>query len=86
MENASEILLIIVSSVLAIFLIMLIVVIVYLLSVLRHVKRILQRAENVAINVEAAAEAFERSASPIAAIKVISNIIKQAAKSKKGKG
>lgn len=85
-ENASEVLLIIVSSVLAIFLIVTIVAVFYLISILRQVKRVVKTAENVAINVEAAAEAFERSASPLAAIKIISNIIKQASKAKNRKG
>lgn len=86
MENASEILLIIVSSVLALFLIVTIVAVFYVISILKQVKRVVKTAENVAINVEAAAEAFERTASPLAAIKIISNIIEQVTKAKKRKG
>lgn len=82
MENAADILLIIVSSVLTLFLILAIIVCVYAISIFRQVKRVLQRAENVAINVEAAAEAFERNAKPLAVIKLISNIIGQVTKAR----
>lgn len=85
-ENASEILLIIVSAVLAVFLVVAIVAGVYVISVLKQVKRVVKTAENVADNVEAAAQAFERSAGPLAAIKIIGGIIEQVTKSKKRKG
>lgn len=85
MEVASEVLLIIVSSVLGLFLIVAIIAGIYAISVLRQVRRIVKTAENVALNVEAAAQAFERGAGPLAAIKIIANIIEQVTKSKKGK-
>ena len=58
----------------------------YVVSVLRRVKKLTETAQNVALNVEAAAEAFERSAKPVAIIKVISNIVSQVMKSNNGKG
>lgn len=70
---------------LAIFLLLAIIALIYTISIMRQVKRVVKTAENVASNVEAAAEAFERSAGPLAAIKIISNIIEQVTKSKKGK-
>lgn len=86
MENSADILLIIVSSVLSVFLILLIVLLIYLISLARQIKRLVQKAENVAINVEAAAQAFERSATPIAMLKVIGNIFEQIMNVKKRKG
>jgi hypothetical protein len=85
MDTASEVLLIIVSSILAIFLIILIAAIVYAVKILRQVKRITERAENVAGSVEAAAAAFGKTAGPLAVLKIIGKIMAQANKSRKGK-
>lgn len=86
METASEVLLIIVSAVLAVFLIVAIVAGILLIKILNQAKRVVKTAENVALNVEAAAEAFERSSGPIAIARIIGNIIKQATKAKYRKG
>lgn len=85
MENAAEILLIIVSSVLAVFLLIAIAAGIYILSLLRQLRRVVKTAENVALNVEAAAKSFERSAGPLSAIRAIGSIIEQLTKAKKGK-
>jgi predicted PurR-regulated permease PerM len=85
MNTASEVLLIIVSSILTIFLLVLIVGLVYMVKVLRQVKRITSRAENVADSMEAAAAAFERTASPIAILKIIGNIVEQTTRIRKRK-
>lgn len=86
MNTASEILVIIVSAVLAIFLIVLIIVLIQASKLIKQVKRVTVRAENVADSMEAAASAFERTASPIAIIKIIGNIIDQTTRSRKRKG
>jgi len=86
MNTASEILVIIVSSILAIFLIVLIVAGVYTVKILKQVRRITERAESVAGSVEAAASVFERSASPLAVIKIIGSIINHANKVRNRKG
>ncbi len=83
MDTAAEVLLIIVSSVLAVFLIVTIVAVGYLISILRQLKRITARAENVADTVESAAAAFERASSPIAVLKLIGKIIEQTSNFKK---
>lgn len=62
---------------------MLIVAVGYFISVLKQVKRITERAENVADTVESAAAAFERASSPIAVIKLLGKIVEQAAGYKK---
>lgn len=84
--NAAEILLIVVSSALTLFLAALIVALVYLIGILKQIKRITQRAENVADSVESAAQVFERSASPIALLKLVGEIIDKAYKIRKRKG
>ena len=86
MDTAAEILVIIVSSVLAIFLLVLIIIAIYTVKILKQVRRITDRAENVAGSVEAAASAFERTASPLAMLKIISAIVKTASKAKSRKG
>jgi hypothetical protein len=86
MDTASEILVIIVSSILAIFLLVLIVIGVYTVKILKQVRRITERAENVAGSVEAAASAFERTASPLAILKLIGGIVSTANKARNRKG
>jgi len=56
---------------------------IYVVVILKQVKRITERAENVAYTVEAAASTFEKAASPIAILKIVSSIVTNAAKFKK---
>lgn len=86
MDTAAEILVIIVSAVLAIFLVVLIIVLLQANKVIKQVKSITARAENVADSMEAAAAAFERTASPLAIIKIIGNIVEQSTRIRKRKG
>ena len=80
MNTAAEVLLIIVSGVLAVFLIVLGVALVYFIGVLKQVKRITERAENVAGSLESAAAAVESTAPPLAVLKLIGNIVETAGK------
>jgi len=75
MDSAAQALLVIVSSVLSVFLLLLTVLTVYCLIIVRHIKRIVERADSVAGSVEAAASAFEKTATPLAMLKLISNIV-----------
>lgn len=77
MDTAAEVLLIIVSSVLVIFLLALIAVAYYFISVLRDIKRISQKADTAASAIESAAEAFQRAASPLAYAKLIRKIFRK---------
>lgn len=86
MDQAAEVLVVIVSSVLAVFLVALIVALVYFVGILRQVKRITQRAENVADSMESAAHIFERSASPLAVLKIVADIVDKASKIRRKKG
>jgi uncharacterized protein Yka (UPF0111/DUF47 family) len=85
MDSAAEALLIIVSSVLSVFLIVGIIALIYIIKILKQVRRVTERAENVAGSVEAAAATFERTASPLAIIRLIGNIVDQATKVRKRK-
>jgi len=72
--------------VLAIFLIVAIVATVYLLKIMKQVKQITARAENVAENLESAANTFQRAASPLAFLKLLSNIVEHTAGGRRKKG
>lgn len=78
MATAAEILVIIVSSVLAVFLILLSVSLLYFIKFLR-------KADNVADSVESAATAVRRSASAMPLVRLLTNLFK-IRKDKKKKG
>ena len=77
MNNAEQILVIIVSSVLTVFLILLIAAIIYVIKVLRQVRRIVEQAERTASNIESAADLLGRTASPLGLIKLVGGIVEQ---------
>lgn len=76
METAAEVLLIIVSSVLAVFLIILSIALIYLI-------RLMKRAEDVANTVESAASAVKKGAAAMPFIRLISAIVNR--KRRRGK-
>jgi sensor histidine kinase YesM len=80
METASWVLLIVVSSALTLFLIVLIVAIVYFIGILKQVKRITAQAESAVDSLEAAASTIQKTASPLAVLKLVGNIVNQASK------
>lgn len=83
MSDSAEVLLIILSAVLTVFLVILIVAAIYGILVLRRVKRITDRAEDVTESVKSAAAIFEKAATPLAIIKVINKIFTRHDKRKK---
>jgi hypothetical protein len=83
MSTTTQIFVDILSVTSAIFFITLIVTLGFVIAILRQVKRLTARAENVASTVEAAASSFEKAASPIAVLKLVSSIVTGAAKFKK---
>lgn len=85
MNDTAVVTLIVVSATLVVFLILFCVALGYLISVLKQIKRITDKAENVAVSVESAAAAFENKASSLAALKVIGNIVEQVSKFKRRK-
>jgi uncharacterized protein YoxC len=86
MDTAAEVLLIIVSSVLSVFLVILIIVGIWFVKVLKQTKKVMEHAENVAGSVEQAAAAIERTATPLSVIKLIGGIIGATSRAKKRKG
>ncbi|MBX4188948.1 hypothetical protein KW792_02500 [Candidatus Saccharibacteria bacterium] len=80
MDTATQILVIITSSVLVIFLVFFIIALVYLIKLIKQLRRITEHAENVVDSVEAAASTMQRAASPLAFLKLVSNIVDQTAK------
>lgn len=58
----------------------------YFVTILRQVKRITARAENVADTMESAATTFEKVASPLAVLKIIGGIVESAVKVKRRRG
>jgi len=85
MNDTAVITLIVVSAALVVFLVLFSIAIGYSISILKQVKRITARAENVADTMGSAAAAFERTASPLAILKLVSNIVTQASKFKNRK-
>lgn len=68
METAAQVLLIIVSAILAVFLLLLSIALVFFIKFLR-------KADDVASSVESAATAFRRSAMAMPWIRLVTNII-----------
>lgn len=79
MDTAAQVLLIIVSSVLAIFLIVLIVVGVFFIKVLKEVRRITSKAETVVNSIESAG----RRVSPVAVFRLIGGIVNHGSKNRR---
>lgn len=75
MHNAESILVIIVSTVLSIFLILLIVLVSLGIKLVRQIRAIVGKAEKVIDNAEAATETLKNASGPLAAVKVLYNII-----------
>jgi type II secretory pathway pseudopilin PulG len=85
MDTATQILVIITSSVLVIFLIIAIVAAVAVLRIVKTIRRIADRAEHVIENAETAAATFRNAAGPLSLLKTIANIVDSVNKHRKGK-
>lgn len=85
MDTATETLVVINSIVLIVFLILGIIALVYFIKLVKQLRRIADQAENVVDSVEAAANTFQKAASPVAFMKLLSNVVDQASKFRKGK-
>ena len=85
MDAATQVLVIIVSSTLTIFLVVSIVVAVKLIQVLNHVKELTAKAEKLADTAEAVGDFFQKTAGPAAVAKLIGNVA-HSFKHRKNKG
>lgn len=83
MEHAQEILVVIVSAVLALFLLVAIVVLVLIARLVVAAKRAIAKAEHVIDSAEAATTIIKNAGGPLAAAKIIRNIMKLAGKVRK---
>lgn len=84
--STTELTFIIILSVsLTVFLVLFSIALGFFIAILRQVKRVTDRAENVADTVEAAASTFERVASPLAVLKVIGGIVENVTRIKRRK-
>lgn len=79
-----EVLVIIVSATLSIFLVVGIIVLVKVIQILKDIKNILRKAEQIADKAEAVGEFFQKTAGPAALAKLIANIL-QSFRDKRGK-
>lgn len=84
--DSFEILVIVLSIMLAIFLALGIVMLIISIRIMNRVDAITKKAEDFADNLQEASEFFRNTAAPIAASKMIANIIEWARKSNKKKG
>jgi hypothetical protein len=85
-DSAAETLLIIVSATLSVFLVVAIITMILFIRLIKKLRIIAERADNVAQSVESAAESFEKRASSMAVLSMIANIVDKASKVKRGKG
>jgi hypothetical protein len=88
MDTATQVLVIIVSTLLSIFLLVGIIVSIKLYQLLKKLKHIAEQAEKVADSAEHVGDFFRRSAGPVALSRMVINIIESVQKhgSKKGRG
>jgi len=83
LSTTQEVLLIILSSALAIFLILAIAVVVTALLILKKVKLIIGKAEHIIESAETAANIFKKTATPVGIFHVIQNIVSTVSNSNK---
>ena len=69
-----EIIVIILAFFLALFLLLSIIILVKVVQIIRVVKRIIEHAESVADKAEHITAFFEKTATPVAVVKLVSNI------------
>jgi len=74
MENAQEILVIFLSTTLAIFLLLGIMLLVICIKIANHIKRISEKAEAITDRAEDIADFFSKAGTPLAVGKIISSV------------
>lgn len=86
MNTSEEILVIILSTALAVFLILGIFALIKLNQILNHVNHITEKAENLADKAEEVGEFFQKTATSTALVRLIGNIAHSYRSGKQGKG
>lgn len=74
MENAQTILVVILSSALAVFLILGIVLLTLCIKIANHIKHISEKAEDIVDKAEDVADFFSKAATPMALGRIISSV------------
>ena len=82
MNTAFDVLVIILSSLLGLFLILSIIVIIFIIKLVSSIKRVVAKGEQVVDSAEAAAEMFKKASGPLGLLRTISNIVETVAKHK----
>lgn len=85
MDQAAEILVIIVSSVLSIFLIVAIILGIYLIRLTAEIKRLAKTAQNTVSHIDSAVVGVSKLTSPLFVAELVSRYIKKFTKKGKGK-
>jgi hypothetical protein len=83
MHTAEEILVIIVSAALSLFLLAAIVVLVLIARLVRTLRRVIEQAERVVETAGDAAEVLRNVSGPLAVFKIIRNVLKAVEKARK---
>ena len=83
--DSFDILVIFLSTALAIFLVISIIFGIYLVKIARQVNEIAEKARNAADSVETAARVFGKTAAPAAFTKIVANIVESFSEKRKGK-
>ena len=85
MNTTFDILVIVLSCLLGLFLILSIIVIVFVLKIIASVKRLILKAEDAIDSAEEAAAMLKRASGPIGAARTISGLVETILKHTKGK-
>ena len=85
-SKSYDILVIILATALALFLILAIVLTIYLIRIAKHVNQITLKAESLVDNIKSASQTMKSAAGPIAVSKIISTAIGTYVNSKRKKG
>ncbi len=78
MNGAERILVVILSSALAVFLLLSIVAVILVIKILNHVKKAAEKAEHIADQAGAVTEFFQKAAGPVAIGRFLANIAEAA--------
>ena len=82
MDTSQDILVIILSTALAVLLVLAIAVAVLVVKLLQTIKRITDKAEHVIENAEHVSQAFSQASGPLALFKIVRNVADMVAKHK----
>lgn len=85
MDQAAEILVIIVSSVLSIFLIVAIILGIYLIKLTSEIRRLAKSAQNTVSHIDSAVVGVSKLTSPLFVAEMVNRYIKKFTSKKKGK-